>query len=63
MRKRRQGLKAYVDLDTLIVIFVANLNMGKEPKGRLQIEGERDREPTFFYMLCGSALVLASPIL
>jgi hypothetical protein len=52
-----------VDLDTPIVIFVANLNRGKEPKGRLKIEGEINREPTFFYMLCGSALVLASPFL
>jgi hypothetical protein len=29
-----------VDLDTPIVIFVANLNRGKESKGRLEIEGE-----------------------
>jgi hypothetical protein len=52
-----------VDLNTPIVIFVVNLNRGKEPTGRLEIEGERDGEPTFFYMLCGNVLVLASPFL
>jgi hypothetical protein len=31
--------QAFVDLDTPVVIFIVDLNKGKEPKGRL----ERDK--------------------
>jgi hypothetical protein len=36
--------QAFVDLDTPIVIFIMDLNRGKEPKGRLERERGRGIE-------------------
>lgn len=36
--------QAFVDLDTLVVIFIVDLNKGKEPKGRLEREKGRGIE-------------------
>jgi hypothetical protein len=36
--------QAFVDLDTLIVIFIVDLNEGKEPKGRVEREKGRGIE-------------------
>ncbi len=38
-RRRRRRTKVSLDLDTHVVIFVQDLNKGKEPKGRLEREG------------------------
>jgi hypothetical protein len=37
--EKETRIKVSLDLDTHVVIFVTNLNMGKEAKGRLQKEG------------------------
>jgi hypothetical protein len=36
--------QAFMDLDTLVVIFIMDLNRGKEPKGRLERERGRGIE-------------------
>jgi hypothetical protein len=37
-KEEEMTTQAFVDLDTLVVIFIVDLNRGKEPKGSLERE-------------------------
>jgi hypothetical protein len=43
-KEEEMRIQGFVDLDTPIVIFIAGLNKGKEPKGRLERERGRGIE-------------------